>query len=172
MDFPMRFHLNLLKARLLKMKGEDYAKTYTREVRRFCNVRLLTPQRQLKLTPAEEAVRCKLTWQMFDHRMHSMCFADEATLQEMVLDVESLQQEIQNCVVGFSDQAPWWGMVQQRKQLYMKTELGRNAGQMKQLRSHCDEVASKYRVTLGLRQLELHWFSADKPPVDLMGKTC
>ena len=79
--------------------------------------------------------------------MHQTCFGDEKTLQGLVLDVDSLKKHIHSCVLGFSDQVPWWGMVQQRKQLYLKTELGRNAGQMRQLRGHDDEVASKYRVT-------------------------
>ena len=146
-------------------------KWYAKQLRKFCNVRLLTPQRQLKLSPAEEALRCKLTWQQFDWKMHQMCFGDEETMQKLVLSVPKLQAHIHDCVLGFSDQVPWWGMVQQRKQLYMKTELGRNAGQMKQLRGHDDEVASKYRVTLEMRQLVMHWFSADKDPVDALGKS-
>ena len=170
MDFPMRGHLQLLKARLAHMQRPKYA-NYVNEIRRFCQLRYLKPQRQLKLTPEMEAERCMKTWQMFDHCMHSMCFADRATLQGMVLDPEALQRDIQRCVIGFSDQVPWWGMVQQEKQLYMAAEVGKNAGQMKQLRGHDDEVASKFRVTLELRQLVHHWFSADHDPVDMLGKS-
>ena len=171
MDSPMRFHLQQLKARLANMKRSQYAKNYVEEIRRFCQVRHLKPQRQLNLSPEEEADRCKKTWQMFDHCMHSMCFADRDTLQEMVLDPEALQRDIQSCVIGFSDQVPWWGMVQQEKQLYLAAEVGKNAGQMKQLRGHDDDIASKFRVTLELRQLVLNWFSADQDPVDMLGKS-
>ena len=62
-------------------------------------------------------------------------------------------------------------MVQQVKQLYLKTELGRNAGQCKQLRGHDDDAASKYRVTLELRQLVLNWFADDKEPVGVIGES-
>ena len=61
--------------------------------------------------------------------------------------------------------------MQRTQQLYMKTELGRNAGQMKQLRGHDDEVASKYRVTLEMRQLVLHWFDEDRAPAGAFGKS-
>ena len=62
-------------------------------------------------------------------------------------------------------------MIQSEKQLYLKTELGRNAGQMKQLRGHDNDVAQKYRITVELRQLVLNWFSADKKPTDVLGRS-
>ena len=125
MDSPMRFHLQLLQARLAKMKCEKYAKKYVEEIRKFCQLRRLKPQRQLKLTPDEEADRCMKTWQMFDHSMHTMCFAGIDKLQELVLEPEALQEDIEKCVIGFSDQVPWWGMAQQEKQLYQKREVGK-----------------------------------------------
>ena len=153
------------------MQNAHYKEWYAGEFRKFCGLRLLKPQRQLKLSPAEEALRCKLTWQQYDWKMDQMCFGDEEAMQKLVLDVPRLQEDIQNCVLGFSDQVPWWGMVQQEKQMYLKSEVGKNAGQMTQLRGHDDDVASKFRVTLELRQLVLNWFSADKDPVDMFGKS-
>ena len=100
----------MLKDRLSKMKKKDYATWYVKEIRRFCKVRLLKPQRQLKLTVEEEALRCKLTWQQYDWKMWQICFGDMETLKTLVLDAERLQREVQQCVLGFSDQVPWWGM--------------------------------------------------------------
>ena len=97
------------------MKKPNYSKWCARQLRQFCRVRLLTPQRQLQLSPAEEAERCKLTWQTFDWKMHTMCFGDQDALQKLVLDVPDLQKNIQHTVLGFSDQVPWWGMVLPQK---------------------------------------------------------
>ena len=141
-------------------------------MRRFSGLRLLKPQGQINLTPAEEEHRCRLTWQQYDWKMHQMCFGDEAELQQMVLNVERLKDELKHCVLGFSDQVPWWGLVMQKKPLYLRTELGRNAGQMKQLRGHDDEVASKHRVTLEMRQLVLHWFDEDRALQAPWGNLC
>ena len=70
----MRVHLHMLKDRLKRMKQKDYSAWYAGELRKFCQVRLLKPQRQLKLTPEEEELRCKLTWQQYDWLMWAMCF--------------------------------------------------------------------------------------------------
>ena len=70
------------KDRLKRMKQKDYSAWYAGELRKFCKVRLLKPQRQLKLTPEEEALRCKLTWQQYDWKQWQICFGDMETFGE------------------------------------------------------------------------------------------
>jgi hypothetical protein len=57
------------RGRVERLKTKSYRRWYSGELMQFCEVRLLKPQRMLKLSYEEEQVRCKLTWQQFDRRM-------------------------------------------------------------------------------------------------------
>ena len=98
-----------------------------------------------------------------------MCFGDLTKLQELVVDAAYVRDNIKNAVLGFSDQVPWWGFVQQEKQLYLHTELRKNGDNYTQTRGFDNDVAAKYRVTLELRQLVLNWFDDSKVPVGVLG---
>ena len=62
------------KHRLVKLRSIDYGKWYKKALMEACECRLLMPQRQLKLAFGEEAIRCKLTWQMLDRRIYDLAF--------------------------------------------------------------------------------------------------
>ena len=116
--------LNLMeyRHRLVKLGGIDYCKWYKKELMKACECRFLKPQRQLKLAYGEEAVRCKLTWQMLDRRIWDLAFGGTEVLKRFIVKPEDAVGNLEHAVIGFSDQVPWWGMVKQGKQLYMKHE--------------------------------------------------
>ena len=68
----------------------------------------------------EEAVRCKLTWQMLDRRIWDLAFGGTEVLKRFIVKPEDAVGNLEHAVIGFSDQVPWWGLVKQDKQLYMK----------------------------------------------------
>jgi hypothetical protein len=81
---------------------------------------------------------------------------------------------MQDCVIGFSDQVPWWGLVSQSKQLYAVWEYSKKVQQargekMSQKRGHDNDEAAKFRITVELRQVILNYFSPDKDPIGVMG---
>ena len=153
LDAAQKAHLLELKVRLEKLKKKKYNDSYRTEVLKFCQVSLRKPQRQLQLTPTEEADRCRLTWQMFDRRLYDMCFGDMKALQDLVVDAAYVREHIKSAVIGFSDQVPWWGFVQVEKQLYLHSELKKSSGGPTQMRGFDNDAAAKFRVALELRQL-------------------
>ena len=143
---------------------------------RACECRLLKPQRQVRLSSAEEAVRCRHTWQLYDRRMWEAAFGGVKTLQNHVVDAKAMQNRLQDLVLGFSDQVPWWGLVKQSKQLYAVWEFSRRAAaergcKVMQKRGHDDDEASKFRITVELRQVILNWFHPVKEPIGVCGPT-
>ena len=80
-------------------------------------------------------------------------------------------KNLKKCVIGFSDQVPWWGLVGQTEELYFEDELARAADNKKpQLRGFDNDEASKFRITVELRQVILNYFG-DEDPVGILGKT-
>ena len=168
LDEEQKAHHHELKVRILNLKKPGYRKDFKRDLQKFCKVRLLKPQRQIKLTAEEEKVRCRLTWQMLDRKLWEICFGGDEVLKEHVLDVPTVKKSIKSAVLGFSDQVPWWGLVQTEKQLYLHAELGRAGGKRVQKRGFDNEVASKFRVTLELRQVIHNWCDDAKDPVGVL----
>ena len=83
-----------------------------------CKLRSLKPQRQTELTYAAEQARCNITGQQLDCRTWAVAFGDEKTLKRHVVDANVFMNHREDCVLGFSDQVPWWGMINAGKQLF------------------------------------------------------
>ena len=166
------------KGRVASLKKRDYRKNYIKELMKFCEVRSLKSQRMLKMSFAEEAIRCRLTWMQFDCRMWDLAFGGEEGLKKHVVDAAGVSKRIEDCVLCFSDQIPWWGLISRKKQLYLKSEIaGPHEGAAKsftQLRGWDNEEAMKFRITVELRQVVMNYFkTGDNPedPVGILGDT-
>ena len=175
------------KCRVQNLKKKSYRKNYIKELMKFCGVRYLKPQRMLKLSYAEESVRCKITWQIFDLRMWEMAFSAEA-MQKHVVQVEQFRNRIEDAVIVFSDQVPWWGLICRKKQMYMEHEFEGPPRKKQRLadavpvvgaivpftqkRGWDNEEAMKFRITVELRQIIHRWFAGtEKDPIGSLGDT-
>ena len=110
------------------------------------------------------------TWQLYDRRLWELCCGEQRILEKYVVDAVQFKARVQDCALGFSDQVPWWGLVAQSKQLYGEHEYGKKsksalAEQLSQKRGHDNEEASKFRITVELRQVIFNYFHAEKDPV-------
>ena len=136
-----------------------------------CDCRLLKPQRMLKLAFGAEAFRCKLTWQMLDRRIWDFAFGGTEVLKKYFVKPEDAIGNLEHAVIGFSDQVPWWGMMKQGKQLYMKHEhnkaAAKTAGEPSQKRGWDDDQASKLRIVVELRQIVKGWSGSGVPTGEL-----
>ena len=79
-------------------------------------------------------------------------------LENLVVDAAQFQSRMHDCVIGFSGQVPWWGLVSQSKQLYAVWEYSKKVMQargekMSQKRGHDNDEAAKFRITVELRQV-------------------
>ena len=110
------------KGRLEMLKKVDYAKNYRQSLQKATGCLFLKPQRQLKLTFAEEQLRCKLTWQMLDRKIWEAAFGGEAGWKRYSVAPHRAAARVKECVLGFSDQVPWWGMIARPKQLYCEED--------------------------------------------------
>ena len=121
----------------------------------------------LKLAYGEEAARCKLTWQMLDRRIWDLAFGGTEVLKKYFVKPEDAIGNLEHAVIGFSDQVPWWGMMKQGKQLYMKHEhnkaAAKTAGEPSQKRGWDDDQASKLRIVVELRQIVKGWSGSGVP---------
>ena len=155
------------KARVVSLRHPQYRKTYIKELMKFCEVRFLKPQRMLKLSYAEEAIRCRLTWMQFDRRMWDLAFGGVEVLQRHVVDPEGVMHRMEDCVICFSDQIPWWGMICRKKQMYLEDEV--KGTRTTQKRGWDNEEATKFRITVELRQVILSYFKTGDNPADPVG---
>ena len=155
------------KARLVMLKKKDYKKEYVKSLMRFCGVSYLKPQRMLSLTYEEEKIRCRLTWMQFDKRMYDLACGDVNVLKKYVVDANIMLKRIEDCVMCFSDQVPWWGMICRKKQMYLKDELAGSG--MTQKRGWDNEEGMKFRITVELRQVILNYFKTGDKPADPEG---
>ena len=75
-------------------------------------------------------------------------------------------------VLGWSDQVPWWGLLNQSRTLQKAPVAGTDESK-KQGRGADADKARKFRVTLELRQVVKNYCSTDPeaPPVGVMGKS-
>ena len=146
------------------LKKKDYRKNYIKALMEFCGVRYLKPQRMLQLSYQEEQIRCRLTWMQFDKRMWDLAFGGVNVLKKYVVDANTMLKRIEDCVMCFSDQVPWWGMICMKKQMYLKEELIGTG--MTQKRGHDNEEAMKFRITVELRQVILNYFKTGDKPAD------
>ena len=155
------------KGRLVMLKKKDYRKNYIKALMQFCGVRYLKPQRMLQLSYQEEQIRCRLTWMQFDKRMWDLAFGGVNVLKKYVVDANTMLKRIEDCVLCFSDQVPWWGMICRKKQMYLKSEL--EGTRMTQKRGWDNEESMKFRITVELRQVILNYFKTGESSADPVG---
>ena len=176
----------MLQDRIAKVeKSPSYFKQAKGDLVAYCGMRLLKPQRLVNLSPVEEQVRCELTWQMYDERLWQVAFAGIAELQELVLDPVQFSKVRTGTALVFADQVPWRGKIGGGLQLHFKDERPSkktklkaqeakapipNEGQSQSRGGECED-ADKYRITVELRQVILHYFEEGKDPVGIQGPT-
>ena len=73
----------------------DFRKWFNGELQKYCGMRRRKPQRMITLPKGEEAIRCKLTWQMLDRIIYHVAFGGLAYLQTVVVDAEFFFQELE-----------------------------------------------------------------------------
>ena len=181
----LRIQAGMLQQRILKVQASpSYMKDTRGELVKYCGLRLLKPQRLVNLSPKEELVRCHLTWQMLDEKLWQVAFAGDEELQEMVVDVPGFKATRRQTALIFADQVPWRGKIGGGTQLYFADErpsrkqvqAAKNAGLplpnqgQSQTRGGECEDAEKYRITVELRQVILHYFE-DRDPEGFVGTT-
>jgi hypothetical protein len=163
-----------------------YLKKTKKMLVQACGLRLLKPQRLVNLSPAEEHIRCELTWQLMDQAIWRITFGTEDDLKHLVLRPKEVIKNRHSCVIIFLDQVPFRAKIAGGRQLYFRSERplkvdkqavqeageeAINQGQT-QMRGQETEDGEKYRITVELRQLILHYFDKDKDPVGIPGPTC
>ena len=172
------------RSRIQKIQASrEYLKSFKRALMDHCEVKLLKPQRLVRLSLKEEEVRCELTWQMLDEAIWKVAFGGPEDLKDLVLDYKAFDSFRRDCVLGFSDQVPWRGKLRGGQQQYLETERPQrskvpggstavvqdNEG-MNQTRGQESENADKFRVTVEMRQVIYNYFK-DEDPVGAMGPT-
>ena len=166
--------------RIQRLKNLDskpnYVKWMKKDLMRATECRFLKPQRMLSLTWEEERLRCQCTWQQYDRFLREVAFGDHEVLQHRVVDVKGFMRRRQQCVLGFSDQVPWWGMVSHAKQLYMKSEFeskctGGKHQRALQKRGVDADRSMKFRITVELRQIIVNYFDPSRAPEGMFSPT-
>ena len=97
-------------------------KTYKRALQKACGLRLLQPQRFVRLSAAEEEARCHITWQEYDYQMWLALRAPKEALEGVVLELENFILARESLVLGYSDQVPVWVKLGPGKQLFLAQE--------------------------------------------------
>ena len=82
--------------------------TLWRQILRYCDGRLLTPQRVVPMSREEERSRAIETWRGWDHALWQAAFGGQEWLKDRVLDPVGFALQRQSCVLAFSDQIPFW----------------------------------------------------------------
>ena len=160
-----------LQSRLEKLQKPGYRNWYADELQRFCQFRLLKSQRETSLTPFLEHARCLRTWQSFDYNMWRACL-ETPERPRVAVETKFLEQVRKgDLVLGWSDQVPWWGLLNSSRTLKKAPVAGSNEAK-KQGRGPDADVARKFRVTLELRQVLKNYCSNDpeSAPVGLHGE--
>jgi len=82
----------------------------------------LRPSRFTELTPDEEAIRAKLTWQSNDRQLWIGAFGSEEELKRVVVDPKKWKEMAPHTVLVYSDQIPFWVSLGLPKLAYAKFE--------------------------------------------------
>ena len=161
-----------LQQRLEKLQTLTYRRWYADELQRFCQFRLLKTQRETSLSPFLEHARCVRTWQSFDYNLWRACL-ETPEKPRVAVEAKFLEQvRSGGLVLGWSDQVPWWGLLNSSRTLKKAPVAGTNETK-KQGRGPDADEARKFRVTLELRQVLKNYCSNDPDavPVGLQGKS-
>jgi len=113
-----------LQHRLEKLQHTVYRRWFADELQRFCQFRLLKSQRETSLTPALEHARCLRTWQSFDYNLWRACL-EKPEKARVAVEAKFLEQvRCGDLVLGWSDQVPWWGLLNSSRTLKKAPEAG------------------------------------------------
>ena len=107
-----------------------YAKNIERrtdDIRRFCEARILKPQRLVSLTLEQERFRCEQTWKLLDKRIHLAAFGSIEQLVEHVGQPERFAESRKQCVLLQSDQVPFYVKIRPSKQLHAAHDYRRDS---------------------------------------------
>ena len=111
------------------------------------------------------------TWQHFDYNLWRACLETPDGSSRVAVEGKFLEQvRSGDLVLGWSDQVPWWGLLNSSTTLKKAPEPGQKK---RQSRGPDADTARKFRVTLELRQVLKNYCSTDpaSAPAGLMGKS-
>ena len=107
-----------LQTRLKSLLKPEYRGWYADELQKFCQFRLLKTQRETALTPFLEHARCLKTWRSFDYNLWRACLETPDGSSRVAVESKFLEQvRAGNLVLGWSDQVPWWGLLNSSRTL-------------------------------------------------------
>ena len=162
-----------LQKRLKRLKNPGYLKWYQSELQRYCGFRNLKSQRETALSPFLEHARCLKIWQSFGYNLWSACL-EKPEKPRVAAERQFLEQvRSGNLVLGWSDQVPWWGLLNSSRTLKLAPEVAPPGQSRKQGRGPDADKARKFRIIVELRQVLKNYCSQDPEvaPVGLMGKS-
>ena len=113
-----------IESRLASLqKTEANRRFLSNQLQRFLGAKFLKPQRVMNLSSKEERHRAEATWMAYDRAMWTMAFAPVEELSELVAKPHQVRENLQDTVLLFSDQVPFWVKVVSSRQLYGKEEF-------------------------------------------------
>ena len=115
--------LQELRRKMPRMHVPSTREYWGLRMKEVVGARLLKPQRMLSLTLHEEMCRVFETWKDWDWKLYMICFGPMSWLEKQVCDATAFRKNLRNLVLSFSDQVPFWVLVQGAKQLYVWWEL-------------------------------------------------
>jgi len=106
--------------RLQKLMDFHYSYNMRQRIANQLQVKLLLPTRVSTLSSEEEKLRSHLTWQMFDQKLHLAAFGPAAELHKEVFGAESWQDHLDEIVLEFEDEIPFWIAVARTRKVVSK----------------------------------------------------
>ena len=108
------------KHRLGRLQEQDYAYTMRGRLGKTLQIRTLMPTRVSTLGLQEEELRAILTWQMFDQKLYMCAFGPRVDLELEVFGIEKWEANIEEIVLEFEDEIPFWIAVGRTKKIVTK----------------------------------------------------
>ena len=111
--------MSSVEERLKKLEDMNYIKTQKKIIMKTCKYVYLEPQRQVKLSWDEEKERLHSTWKSWGRKLWQAVQKSKSIIGDIAIDPERFAEQVDagDLVLGFSDQVPWWGYVQTKKQM-------------------------------------------------------
>ena len=109
----------------LNRKGKAGERTRGKKIddlQKWTGIKFLQPQMKTELSPLEEQVRAQLTWKSMDHAMWLGMGTDSEQLKKYVSNVQTWRDNVQDTVIGFSDQIPLWIKKGSEREVYAAWE--------------------------------------------------
>jgi hypothetical protein len=174
--------LNLMETRATKLSSDKYCRDFNRSLLNSIDETvLLKPPRLTNLSEEDEAMRVKLGWKLWNHKLWIAAFGTASQLQNMVQFVEPFMQNRPQLVIGISDQiAIWIRIGREEQKITKKWEVKQLDGGKKGQVSEepflpCNETEGKatpetFRLTYEARQIITNFFDASKKPEGFLWK--